>query len=176
MTNIIKCTVKKSISTTLKILKWGSLIGIILAAVIGIGYGIWSIRDIIGSGWEAYTSWSSSIISMIGNLLAGVPWYVWIIIAIPSCIISYSYLWCYNRQNPGKIRKFLNRYGESILALCLGLGFGGVLQILLFWTFSFWTISPENQALLQSYPIINYIPLLAGLLAGFIGMICADNE
>jgi hypothetical protein len=159
MTNIIKCTIKKSISISIKLLKWGTIIGIILAAIAGVGYALWSTRDIIGSGWETvvsawnmYASWNFSYLAQIGALLAGIPWYVWIIIAIPSTIIGYSYLWCWTRQNPNKIRNFCNRHDESIAFLIVGTVIGICLQIF----------------------YVQYLPLFAGLSFGFIGMLCSE--
>ncbi len=156
MTNIIKCTLKKSFSLTLMFLKWGSIIGIILAAIAGIGYLIWSVRDIIGSGWNTYASWTFSLLTQIGALLAGVPWYVWIIIAIPSSIIGYSYLWCWNRQNSHKIAEFIDWHFELISCVILGLIIGGVFEIPIF-------LSP---GLLGS--AFGFLPLLLGLLLGIL--------
>lgn len=162
MTNIIKCTLKKSISLTLMFLKWGSIIGIILAAIAGIAYLIWSIRDIIGSGWNTYASWTSS-------LLAGVPWYVWIIIAIPSTIMVYSYIWCWDRQNHHKIGQIINEHMELIIFAIFGLILGIILDFIIVFPSGILDMDIGNYIVL-----VGFLPL-AGLLAGILAGIILRN-
>lgn len=132
MTNIIRCTLKKSIFVTKKILKWGSIIGILIAALVGMGYLIWSIRNIISSGWETYNVWIISLLTQIGILLTEVPWYVWIIIAIPSIVIGYSYLWCYQKQYPGEIMRKFKSLDTTIQFIFVGCSIGIIADIFIF--------------------------------------------
>lgn len=86
MTNIIKCTIKKSVSVTKKLAKWVSIGAGILAGIAVFAYLIWLIREFLEVGY---------------SILASIPWFVWIIIGIPCSIVVYSYLWCYDKQHHG---------------------------------------------------------------------------
>lgn len=88
MTNIIKCTIKKSLSVTKKLAKWTIISAGILAGLAVVFYFFWFIREFLEFGC---------------SILASIPWFVWIIIGIPCSIVVYSYLWCYNNQHPGFI-------------------------------------------------------------------------
>ncbi len=117
MSNIIKCTIKKSISTSVKLLKWGTVVGIILAIIAGMVCGIISIWDNLVSLWNEYVTWVLPILTAVGSFFAGIPWFVYVIVAIPTCIIGYSYVWCWNRQNPDKIENFVDNHFEVIMSI-----------------------------------------------------------
>ncbi len=125
MSNIIKCTIKKSISTSVKLLKWGTVVGIILAIIAGIVFGISLIWDNLVSLWNEYVAWALSILTAVGSFFAGIPWFVYVIVVIPTCIIGYSYVWCWNRQNPGIIKNFVGNQFDVIICIHGGL-IGGV--------------------------------------------------
>lgn len=168
MTNIIKCTLKKSISVTTKILKWGSIIGIIIATLVGIGYLIWSIRDIISSGWEIYNSWILFLLTQASILLKGVPWYVWIIIVIPSIIIVYSYLWCYKKQYPGEIIRKIHSLDTTISSIIIGCMIGGVADVVI----TCFEVGISHSYLIPSGLITNiYLIPLSVFLAAIIGFL-----
>ena len=99
MTNIIKCTIKKSLSVTKKLAKWTSIGAGILAGIAIFAYLIWLIRDVLVATWSIYVNWNAFWLSLIETI----PWFVWIILAIPCSIVIYSYLWCYTKQHPGFI-------------------------------------------------------------------------
>ena len=122
MANIVKCTIKKSISVSIKLLKWGTVVGIILAIVAGIVFGIISIWDNLVTMWNEYITWSLSILTPIEDFFTEIPWFVYVIIAIPTCVVVYSYLWCWNRQNPDKIKNFVYTHSEVPISI-----FGGVI-------------------------------------------------
>ena len=88
MTNIIKCTIKKSLSVTKKLAKWTSIGAGIWVGIAIFAYLMWLIRDVLVATW---------------SIIETIPWFVWIILAIPCSIVIYSYLWCYTKQHPGFI-------------------------------------------------------------------------
>ncbi len=118
MTNIIKCTIKKSVSVTKKLAKWASIGAGILAGIAIFAYLIWLIRDVLVATWNAYVNWNAFWWSVIEPI----PWFVWIILAIPCSIVVYSYLWCYTKQHPGFITKDVF-YG-LVLGIVGFIGFG----------------------------------------------------
>lgn len=124
---------KKSISVTVKLLKLGGIVGIIAAITAGIVFGICSSWETLVSIWNEYVSWGLSILTAVGSFFAGIPWFVYIILAIPACIVGYSYLWCWNRQNSEKIQRVLNKLDiEFASVFLLIIGFTGFLCFLLY--------------------------------------------
>ena len=132
MSNIIKCTIKKSISTSVKLLKWGTVVGIILAIIVGIVFGIVSIWDNLVSMWNEFITLTSFILTVVGSFFAGIPWFVYVIVVIPTCIIGYSYVWCWNRQNPDKIKTFVDNHSDVINCILGGLIGGAITAICIF--------------------------------------------
>jgi hypothetical protein len=107
-------------------LKWGTVVGIILAIIAGIVFGIVSIWDNLVSMWNEFITLTSFILTVVGSFFAGIPWFVYVIVVIPTCIIGYSYVWCWNRQNPDKIKTFVDNHFEVIICISGGL-IGGIL-------------------------------------------------
>lgn len=103
MANLIKCTFKKSISVTKKV----GMASIILGSVFGyISLWICNLMQIWDQLMSVIDIYSKMIFSQLYNcieFLTSIPWFVWIIIAIPCSIIGYSGLWCYDKQHNGII-------------------------------------------------------------------------
>lgn len=49
----------------------------------------------------------SKFISDIISVLVSVPWFVWVIIAIPMIVFGYSYVWYYHKNYPAKFERKL---------------------------------------------------------------------
>ena len=112
MTNIIKCTIKKSVSVTKKLAKWASIGAGIVAGIAIFAYLIWLIREFL---------------EVVCSILASIPWFVWIIIGIPCSIVVYSYLWCYNKQHHGFITRDVAAGLQLSIVGFIGFGLVGVL-------------------------------------------------
>lgn len=117
MTNIIKCTIKKSLSVTKKLAKWTIISAGILAGFAVVFYFFWFIREFLEFGC---------------SILASIPWFVWIIIGIPCSIVVYSYLWCYNNQHPGFITSDVWVGLQGIVVGFIGFGIIGGLSYVQF--------------------------------------------
>jgi hypothetical protein len=161
MTSIVKCTIKKSVSVTKKLIKWGSISAGILAGFAAIIYFLWSMRDIMVFAWNSYLDWNEFCYS----ILASIPWFVWVIIAIPCSIIGYSYLWCYNKQHNGIISNRIKRmhlkcllFYMTMVSISVGL-LGGL--ICLFTSVSFVTNLPF-------WTLVLLWGGISGLLVGFV--------
>jgi len=126
MTNIVKCTIKKSISVSIKLLKWGAIAGVILAMIASIVFCIISLWGSLVTIWNECITWGLSILTPIGKFFTEIPWFVYVIIAIPTCVVVYSYLWCWNRQNPDKIKNFVDDYYHILLSI-FGALVGGII-------------------------------------------------
>lgn len=119
MTNILKCTVKKSISVALKLLKFEIIAGLIVFFLGAIGYLCWLFRDFITSLIEIYYSWSQSVINTIVEIITSVHWCIWLIIVVTLCVIGYSFLRCLKKQQPAKFESFIAKL-FAIACCCLG--------------------------------------------------------
>lgn len=157
MANILKCTFKKSLSVTTKLVKWGAIITLILGSMFGIGYLIWSIREVIGACWGLYSDWMFSLFAQVWYLIGMVPWFVWIIVMLPVSIIIYSYLWCYNKQYPGELTRKKYCFEATHDFLMGGIVIGIVVYVI--YGLIIWPILNQTQPVF--YTFIYFIPLMA---------------
>lgn len=133
MVNLVSCICKKSLSVTKKVLKYGGIACGLLSIIAILIYGLWSIRDIIVSIWNSCMGWVVLVLSDIWLLLCSIPWFVYVIIAIPTCIIIYSTFWCILKNYPdGKLAIFIYEYNFRWIYSLAMLIWGIIISILLY--------------------------------------------
>lgn len=96
--SMLRCTVRKFVSVTHKALKWGSITGVFILVIGAMGWIGWSIRDQISAGWQTFVSVCAGAVGLILGPIAAVPWYAWVVLAIPCAMLGYSFLWCVARE------------------------------------------------------------------------------
>jgi len=89
--SLLRCTIKKSVTVSRKVLKYGSCIGACLFIIGVIGGWLWSVKDYV---YDRFTELSE----LCSDMIVAIPWYLWVIISVPVIIIGYSYAWCISRE------------------------------------------------------------------------------
>lgn len=170
MTSILKCTFKISYSITKKIIKYGSIPLGIIGILALLGYGLWLMRDIILNLCDLYLEYSVFIGNVIYSIVTFIPWFIWIIIAIPVFIFGYSYGICIIRKYPdGEFAKFVKVYDddihEFIIPYCTF--WGGIVGIILgIVLVNLWYVP---MGLYDNIVISAVCSILLGVLCLFIG-------
>ena len=134
MTSIIKCTFKTSYSITKKLIKYGSVPCVIIGMLIILFYELWLIRDTISILCNLCFDHLIFVGNTIASIINFIPWFVWIVIAIPVFIIGYSYGICVIRKYPdGNFAEFtavsINDIHEFLVPYCTF--WGGILGIII---------------------------------------------
>ena len=89
--DLLRCTYKKSVDVTTKIVLWLSY-AIVAITLCAIGTGAAMVF------WGVIVDSLLKIVILIVAFMFGIPWYYYAGIVVIACIPTYSFIWCVARE------------------------------------------------------------------------------
>jgi NADH:ubiquinone oxidoreductase subunit 6 (subunit J) len=115
--SLLKCTVKKSLDVTKKLVLYASyIVDAVAATALALygAFGIWNVvSDAVCKALLVITGFAGSA----WGLLLAVPWYVYVGVVAVAAIPVYSFLWCVARELTEEDWKYAENNGTWLYAL-----------------------------------------------------------
>ncbi len=95
MTSILKCTLKKSLEVTKKLVLYASYV---IVGIAGVFFAIYGTMGLLEWSLTVFMIPASWIIGGSLGILISLPWYVYAGLLVVVGIVGYSFAWCVKRE------------------------------------------------------------------------------